>query len=43
MSKSNSTLTKGPRKEFGGGRVAHKAARAGGCGNTPPASGWAPG
>lgn len=35
--------TNGPRKQFGGGNCEHNAARAGGCGNVPPANGCSPG
>lgn len=38
-----SIATNGPRKQLGGGSCEHKAAKAGGCGNVPPANGCSPG
>lgn len=38
-SSRESTATNGPRKQTGGGSIAQRAARAGGCGNVPPANG----
>lgn len=35
--------TNGPRKQAGGGKLEHKAAKAGGWGNVPPANGCEPG
>lgn len=38
-SMSESTETNGPRKQAGGGNCPQSAAKAGGCGNVPPAIG----
>lgn len=36
---NESSATNGPRKQTGGGSCAQSAAKAGGCGNVPPANG----